>query len=281
MLKKADKETFDKYIDYAYSLALQPEKTSYPVYYDGIKTKEDFVDRAGKGLSRENEEILLYMEGEKVLGWIHYYYLEEDNYLAASSLSIETHTGKALEEFLAYVSEKHPGYNIWLGFPEENEEALSYLADHGFERGEESYNDVMILSDHESKTISPDIVRVTEENYELFEKIHSQWDGIIYWDCKHIRECLEEWIIFLSVWNGRAEGAIYCMKGKIGEIFGVDFTDQIFSSRVFCSLVEAVLCECKREHSDFIVMFGEEEEQRDMLSMGFSCVGKYVLMMKK
>ena len=33
----------DKYIDFAYELALDPARTFYPVFFDGIKTKEDFI----------------------------------------------------------------------------------------------------------------------------------------------------------------------------------------------------------------------------------------------
>ena len=46
MLQKITENTWGEYVDYAYELALCPEKTSYPVYYDGIKTNR--LIRAGR-----------------------------------------------------------------------------------------------------------------------------------------------------------------------------------------------------------------------------------------
>jgi hypothetical protein len=49
----------DRYIDRMYELALIPACTGYPVWYDGYKTKDMFIERTRKAFARENEEILL------------------------------------------------------------------------------------------------------------------------------------------------------------------------------------------------------------------------------
>lgn len=58
MLKKLREQDFDRYLDFAYQLALDMTKSGYPTYADGIKTKDDFVARAREAFSADNEEML-------------------------------------------------------------------------------------------------------------------------------------------------------------------------------------------------------------------------------
>ncbi len=55
MLKKLQEQDFDRYVDFAYQLALDMTKSGYPTYADGIKTKDDFVARAREAFSTDNE----------------------------------------------------------------------------------------------------------------------------------------------------------------------------------------------------------------------------------
>lgn len=81
MLIPLQEKDFDKYVDFAYELALDPARTFYPVFFDGIKTKEDFIARARKAFSKPEDEILLYQADGAVEGWLHYYHLPEDHYI--------------------------------------------------------------------------------------------------------------------------------------------------------------------------------------------------------
>ncbi|MDE7222547.1 MAG: hypothetical protein K2O34_02045 [Acetatifactor sp.] len=245
MLRKINEDLWREYVNYAYELSLQPEKTSYPVYYDGIKTKEDFIRRTEKSSSIEDEEILLYEDEEKICGWIHFYYLKEDNYLSTVSMSFSAHMERGLEEFLAYVTDKYPGCEIWLGFPEENRQALSWLAKQGFKREEESYNDILFLDNYQAGETPDGIVRITEENFPLFAGLHSQFDSDMYWNSERMRRRLDQWMIFLYEKGNAPQGAIYCAKWGIAEIFGVDFAGGIYNQEAFCALTEAVLNACK------------------------------------
>lgn len=281
MLQKITEDTWKEYVDYAYELSLQPAKTSYPVYYDGIKTKEDFVRRTEKAFSYEEEEILLYEEDEKPCGWIHYYYLREDNYLSTVSMSFSAHMERGLEEFLAYVGGKYPGCEIWLGFPEENSRALSYLSENGFRREEESYNDVFCLDSYSGGEDADGIVRVTEENFPLFAELHARYDSQMYWNSERLLRKLDQWMIFLYCEEHVPRGAIYCTGDEMAEIFGVDFVDGVYRPEVFRILVEAMLNACKARQTKHLVFFNEQESQSDALAAGFHCVGKYVLLVRK
>lgn len=66
MLRLIKEAEFDRTIGFAYELALDPARSGYHVYYDGMKTREDFVSRARKALERPGEDILLFEEDGEV-----------------------------------------------------------------------------------------------------------------------------------------------------------------------------------------------------------------------
>lgn len=71
MLKKLQERDFDRYVDFAYELALDMTKSGYPTYADGIKTKDDFITRARRAFSRDTEGILLFERDGTTAGAIY------------------------------------------------------------------------------------------------------------------------------------------------------------------------------------------------------------------
>ena len=65
-----------------------------------------------------------------------------------------------------------------------------------------------------------------------------------------------------------------------GEIFGVDYRDNIYRENVFTSLVMNVLNELKAKGSQSMTFFTEDETQQAVLSIGFRFIGKYLLYYK-
>ena len=90
MLRNLQPTEFDQYVDFAYDLALDLSQASFPIYNDGVKTKEYFIERSKKGMERDNEEILLYEEDGVVKGWIHYNFIEEDAYIGANNILVQS-----------------------------------------------------------------------------------------------------------------------------------------------------------------------------------------------
>ena len=172
MLRKLKETELDKYMDFAYTLALDQSKSSYPTYTDGIKTKEDFTQSAKDAFSREDEEILLFEEDGEVHGWIHYYVLKEDDYLKIQVFNVESGVERAIDEFISYVTEKYAGCTVYFGLPKANQNAISHLQKSGFTKDEESLVGVMHFEAYQLKTGAEGIVTVTRENYGEFASLH-------------------------------------------------------------------------------------------------------------
>ena len=211
MLKKLEKQDFDRYVEFAYELALDMTKSGYPTYADGIKTKKDFIDRARKAFSRDGEEILLFERGGKATGWIHYYHLPEDRYLDTCSFCVAEGMGEALAEFIAFAHDQFPGSELYLGFPKENMEAVEVLDTCGFERLEERYNDVLDFDHYILRPESKDVISIMRDNFQLFADIHSQYDKDMYWNSERILKAIDEWRIFVLLRKEKTVGAIYIL----------------------------------------------------------------------
>lgn len=277
MLKKLEKQDFDRYVEFAYELALDMTRSGYPTYADGIKTKTDFIDRACKAFSRDGEEILLFERDGKTAGWIHYYHFPEDHYLDTCSFCVAGGMGQALAEFIAFARERFSGSELYLGFPKENTEAVAVLDTCGFERIEERYNDVLDLDHYTLRPENRDVIPITRDNFRLFADIHSQHNDDMYWNSERILEAIDEWRIFVLLRKGKTVGAIYFSGDEsMSEIFGIDFPNDVYDSGAYRALLTAALNDCKRTGVKHMVFFHDEASQSDALACGFRCVGGYV-----
>jgi len=278
MLRTCTQQEYANYADFVYELAVTPSKSGYPSYFDGIKTKEMFLERAQKAFIRDSEEILLFEQNGTVEGWIHYYALPEDNYLSTVSFNIRSGIQTALQEFVDFAKKKFRGYDLFLGYPKDNKDAVDYLSRHGFECIEEDYNNTAFLDKYEALPESKEMIRITKENYGLFGNLHTQAEPDMYWNSERILEDLDNWLIFSMIRNGETLGSVYCMDEDDGwfEIFGIDLKENTFDPAVFQALVIKILNEVKSRSGKYMTFFCGEEYEKIAAQIGFTCVGEYV-----
>lgn len=282
MLKNLEEKDFDQYVDFAYLLALDQSKSAYPTYTDGIKTKEDFINRAKKSYSRENEEILLFEIDGQVEGWIHYFVLEEDKYISFCAFNVNHYVEAAIKEFIDYVSYKYKGCTLHFGLPMSNESAISCLKQLDFCKDMECYVDVMHFDRYQMQEEAANIVPVTIENYSEFARLHSIHDEEMYWNTERIYEKLDDWHIYLCCINGELSGAIYyTYYTNMMEIFGVDYVDNCFNDTTFKELLVKALNEGKKDGVSALIFFNGEEEHPAVSELGFKHIGKYVLYVRE
>ncbi len=276
MLSKITREEFYQYLEFAYHLAMDPAKSGYPTYTHMIKTKEDFIRIAEKGLRQERDEILLFSQNGHTEGWIHYFWESEDLFLETCTFNIDNGMSTAIGEFINYISEKFAGYHAYLGFPGENREALEALLSHGFRCNDESYNNSFFFDTYDVLPEQGDIRRINTENYSDFRLLHAPYDEEMYWDSDHILASISEWNIHVYYKDQLPAGAVYfrCEEPML-EIYGIDYPDGCFDETVYRALLIRSLNEGKNSGSKYMTYFSDERQQAAALELGFQCVGKY------
>lgn len=279
MLIPLQEKDFDKYIGLAYALAMNPARTCYPLFYDGVKTRELFIADARKGLFLPGEEILLYEEDGVVEGWIHYYYLSEDRYLAHRACNIRRNTAQALQEFSDYLAARYPGCEWAVGFPAENQEALDWVRSAGFELLEDSQYYTFHFDRYPSGPEDPSVERITEENFERFQRVHRTIEGNMYWNSQRLRADLPNWDLFVAEEDGVA-GEVMALNAGDGfySIFGVACEDGQSHESLYRRLLTRALEEGKQKGAKYLTFFVDtpEEANRIMRSLGFHHVGRYL-----
>lgn len=278
MLRVCTKDEFEKYIDFAYGLAEDLTKSGYPTYCDGIKTKAMFADRAMKAFERETEQMLLFEQEGEVQGVIHFYWIPEDCYVQTNCFNINKATGQALSEFLAYAGERFKGYDLFMGFPAENTEAVRFLAAHGFECIENDYNNTAWPDRLGEIPVSSSLIRIDRENYDRFRKIHNQIEEEMYWNSDRILDDLDNWTILVREQSGEVQGAVYYADLGDGwfEIFGIDMNHGEHNPEAFKDLLSAALMDVKHRNGKAMTFFCEEEYEKEAVECGFRCIGNYL-----
>lgn len=277
MLIQATVEDIEKYGEMAYRLALDPTRSCYPAYGDGIKTKEDFLGAAERAVSRETSEVLLFSVDGTVAGWISYFWIPEDKYLQLNGFYIDHGTEQALTELIDRIEARFIGYTAYFGYPGDNWDAVSFLAEHSFKCIEQDWNHSFFFDSYIPKEYSFCVKQIFRQNFDKFCAVYHA-DPETYWNPDRILETIDDWIIFVYD-QADIPAATVFLKGDNGyfEIYGTEFADGTFQENVFRELLAASLNECKRRGAKYMTYFCGEEEKHILSELGFKCVGQYVL----
>ena len=279
MLRPLKEFEFDTYIDFAYELALDLTRSGYPTYCDGFKTRDNFVFRIRKSLDCPTEDILLFEENGQAEGLIVFQHLEEERYLQAFVFNIRRDTGTALAEFVDWCRERWPGSDLYLGFPAENTQALSWLEGAGAPCISRSWNYGYFLDQYTPLPEPSGVKRVTAENFADFAAIHHRIEGDMYWNCDRVRESLDKWAIFVTG-EGDSAGEVLMTidEGPHKEIFALEFADGQYREGSFRALLTAGLNTLKEKGAKYLTFFvdvgGSEGEA--LKALGFQLVGAYI-----
>ena len=278
MLLECTKNDFEQYIDFAYELALDLSKSGYPTYRDGIKTKPMFVERLLQAFEREDEQMLLFVLEGKVQGLIHYFWIEDDRYIQTNAFCINEATEQALSEFLSFVGERFKGYDVFLGFPAENQNAVDYLSGRGFECIEDDFNNTAFLDKCDFPE-NREIIQIDKEKYDIFRILHSQIEGDMYWNSDRIFDALDNWIILVKERDGKPQGAVYYSEAGDAwfEVFGIDIDCGRYDPELYKDLLRAAIMNAKHRGGNVMTFFCEKEYEAAALECGFMCVGNYRL----
>ena len=269
MLRIPTANEFEEYSERAYMLALDPSRSSFPSYADGIKTKEDFLAIAKRGFESENEEIYIFEHGGEMRGWIHFYVLTEDKYIGIEAFETDGFEKEQFADFVALLKEKYAGYEVTAGFPSQNERAVSAAIENGFEIIEESAVNILFFSDYKPQSESERVEPLTKKNLAVFAKLHDKAE--MYWNTKRLTEAYfdgDKWRIYLTEKNGKAAAIYFVFAGNIAEIFGLDFSDG-FDGTAAEELLTAALNEAKKNVSAKAMYWFTEDERETQLAKRF------------
>lgn len=281
MLIEATLQDIEKYLNFSYNLSQDLTTSGFPTYLDGIKTKNDFYKSAYSSFSKSNSKILLFINNDEVLGWIDYYWIEQDHYLGFNVFNIQNNQQEAIEEFIEFSKSRYPNYTIYFGFPSGNKLSIEYLKSIDSEKIDENYVYTLNFEKYSPLKYDGDIVQVNNENWNDFRRLHDKIDDI-YWNSDRLKNALttnsnNQWNIFLYYEKNILKGCIYFVYTPIlMEVFGIDYKDD-FDETAMKNLLIKCLNESKSDNQKYTTFFVEEKERKVVESIGFNFIAKYEL----
>lgn len=278
MLRRLRETEFDRYAEFAYQVALDPAHASYPAYFDGIKTRENFFASAREAMQSLTAEVLLYERDGRVLGWLQYFWIPDERYLQLTACCVAEDIAGALTAFVRRVQARFAGFTCVCGFPAENTQALAALQEAGFSCAERTYNCVCFLDAFAASAPDAALVRVTETEFDRFRRLHAPVESGMYWTSERLLHALDQWQIFLLESGGEDLGAVYLTGDTdMTEVFGVDLAPGA-GAGALRALLSGALAGEKRRGARRVIYFCEPERAVDAFAVGFTLVGEYVCM---
>lgn len=277
MLRAVKTEELHALAEAFWPLTQDLTRSTYPTYTDGIKTRHDFVHQLCRAADGDWGEVLLHLRSGQINGLLLIDQVDEQHVSLQVCLT-RACQHECLRETLAYISGKHPGKTLWIGFAPENRELLDFVTQQGFELQDSSINWTLHLATWPEQEVPTCVHRVTEENYGQFRSLWT--DQEMYWTAERIREHLDRWRLFVYRDGERPCGAAACMdEGLMLEIFGFQYAAG-YDQTVHQALMTACLCDAKGR-AQHLTYFSSEEEAPVMKALGFQRVSDYLCYEKR
>ena len=280
MFYEATIQDINESIDLLWEMAQKPEYCCYPIYYDGIKTKADMMATLKGNVENGNNTLFIYEENGIFQGMIGYFEIREERYIQLNFCIMQHGTRNAMQALMHHLNEKVKGETIYFGFPEENKEALEFMEDNCFEKIEESWNHSFFFSEYQERKIGKTVRKLTRETYHEFMKIYKT-DAYTYWNADRIFNTFDGWNIYIAYEHEQPVSAVILQRGtEQEEIFGVSSTESMTEEH-YEAMMNTALKESKERDMKHLTYFSEEQEKDCLQRLGFHCIGKYVLYIKK
>lgn len=263
MIRKCDKNTFVAYAEYFYQLAQNKKNAAFPLYCDGVKTKEDYLKTVYQSFEREDEDLLIYEKDGKVQGLFQIFFIQEDRYSGVQFAVVNGDFAEALQELLKIIGEKYNGFTFNVYLPEENESGISFFKMKGYEAETEESVFVRSLKNYCSVEYKNDVVQIGADNFYIFEKVHKRFEDGMYWTSDRIYRCLKDWEIF-----AKDQGVVFFnRRSEDAEIFGLEITGK--NTTVAEDLLRAALDSAKNLGARSMYYFSEKSFETAAVNAGF------------
>lgn len=277
MIKVVNK--VEEILDFVWELSVDDFYASYP----RKKSLEQVKKEIQRSINEDEKSIVAYYKDNELYGICCYFWEESEKYVQTTLFLIKDYYEDIAEELISYVSTQLPGYELFIGFPDTNENAREYFERKNIQCIEASIVTKLYNLQCDISEKYPSVERITEnsfEEYAIFHDEHAVPSGM-YYNSKNLKKDMELFRVFALREHGKTHGSIFVRAGKgMSEVFGV-FIDKEYENNHFISnLINAMLMELYNEFGTVkeIIYFIDEdstEELNSALSAGFQVIERY------
>ncbi len=183
--------------------------TSYP----RIRDDERLHHVLESSIKKDNYKLIAsYDVKENLVGVSSYFWEDENQYMQTTTFLAEGNYDEVADEMINYFKKEFKGYDLYIGFPKENKEAVSYFSKKSnYECIEDSVaTHINDFKDYKSKH-RLDLVHIKRENFSDYAGFH---DGFakecdMYYDAKNLLSDIDEFGILGLKEKGKYVASIF------------------------------------------------------------------------
>lgn len=269
----------EEIVDFAWELSNDNNYASYPRNKSITHVKKN-IEHA---ISRDNNEVIAYYHKNVLYGICTYFWIEDVKYAQTTHFLIREIYDQTAEEILGYISKQLPGYELLIGVPSTNKNAIEYFNKKNIGYISSTDTRMYNLKPHINHNHNF-IEEINENNFEDYALFHDKYAIPLemYYNSKNLKNDIDRFRIFVFKKDEIIHGSIFAKTSKnISEIFGL-FVDKEFENRGIESiLIDEMLMQLYNEFGsvDEVVYFidGEcIEELNSALDAGFEIKDNYI-----
>ena len=280
MIKIKEISEVQEIADFAWELSQNDSWASYP----RVKTKIQLAENIKHAIDRNNERVIACYHDDVLRGICVYFWISDEKYAQTTQFLIqEEHFAQIADELIEYVSGELSGYQLLIGVPATNHNAIQYFSQRNFECIEASFDtrlyDLQPRLSQECEGIE-EITMADYEEYAIFHDKHAI-PNEMYYHSKNLKKDLARFRALFFREHGQIHASIFIKTGKDGaEVFGLFIDDDYKDKGIESALINEMLLRLFNEFGSLkeIVFFIEEDcvDQLDFaLAAGFEINDKY------
>ena len=257
MIREILSNEIEEILEFTWRLSKTPSTNSYSLYntYDEMKTR--FL----KAVEDETDKLYAVFLEESLCGVICFEVIPENKYIQTIGIYISSNFNNVMSEIFNKLRIEYVGYEIYLGYPKENELAIDYCKNENMLLMDSSI-DFRLRSIEFTGFCEPSsIKRITETDFDEYAKYHDEQFKGFYWTSHRLIHSLEQWRIYVHQTNDSIDGCIFIkVWGSNCEIFGLANTsdDKALTTLLLSQSLSEVI---NKDDVKDIIFFVEDKDE--------------------
>lgn len=274
-------ERIEEVMDFAWELSQNDLYASYPRTDLIVEFKEELE----KAINLENHNIIAYYHQNILQGVCFYFWINNEKYVQTTGFLISANYDQVADEFICYINNQLPGYELYIGVPYTNINANYYFKKRNIVCIEDSIvTRIRNLKHHKSKGYDY-IGKINISNFEQYIAFHDKHaiPAEMYYNSTNLRKVIDNFRIFVFRHDEEIHGSIFVSANKnISDVVGLFIDEEYKNKGIESILINEMLTHLYNEFGAIreILYFIEQhatDELNIALTAGFEVKERYIL----
>lgn len=276
MIIEINDALLDEVIAFAWEYQRYQETCSFPKYASFEALKDVFV----RSFNHEDDQVLACIESGELIGVLNLQVKRDDLYLqSVGGIFAKRHFNEVAAQFMDYIKAHYPGFELYIGYPIENQVAISYLENIQAELLDACVTMKLQKANFNHMTPRHEVVPLPSERYEEYAIFHDTHNPTMYWTSTRIFNRLDLWNIYVIIEQNNIVGSLLIKEVGIDpEIFALSIDEAYLGQGLELDLLSASMDDCFSETIEHVLFFVDEDDLTQIeatLKVGFKQIDTY------